>query len=191
MKKQPEQTAHTKQMMIDAFWDLAEKQGLHSVTVSAITKEAGFNRGTFYVYFKDIDDLIIQAEEDMILDLQHRMKSAISEGSIANYEIASKKMMEILTVYDNKLFLMLGRNGDPDFLARVREEFSTVFHELFDKMDENPYSGYIIAYMTSAFTGTLTYWHDMGSKISIEELSKMIHGLATKGIGLFLTEKQN
>ena len=180
MKKQPEQTAHTKQAIVNAFWDLAVQQGLDKVTVSAITKRAGFNRGTFYVYFNDMEDLRIQEEEDMILDLQSRMKSALYEGSVVNCEIASKKVVEALTLYDDKLFLLIGRNGDPDFLARVMEMLSSVLYEFFDKADENPYSGYITAYMSSAVIGSLIYWHDTGRKISIEELSEVIYGLAAK-----------
>lgn len=40
--------------MIDAFWNLAAEQSLDKVTVSAIAKRAGVNRGTFYVYFSDV-----------------------------------------------------------------------------------------------------------------------------------------
>lgn len=189
MKKQPEQTARTKQAMVNAFWELAVKQGLDRVTISAITKKAEFNRGTFYVYFNDMNDLLVQAEEELILDLQKRMKSIVFGDSAVNYELASKKLVEVLTIYDEKLFLLIGRNGDPDFLARLREEMAGVFREVFNAPDYPPYRDFVIAFITSAITGTLTYWHDTGKKITVEELSVVIHGMMTKGVGMFLQKK--
>lgn len=189
MKKQPEQTARTRQAMLNAFWELALKQGLDRVTVSAVTKKADFNRGTFYVYFNDMDDLLVQAEEELLLDLQKRMKAVVFGGTDINYELASKKLVETLTLYDDKLFLLIGRNGDPDFLARVREEMSGVFREVFNAPDYPPYRDYVIAFITSAITGLLTYWHDTGKKIGIEELSGVIHGMMTRGVGMFLNEE--
>ena len=58
MKKQPIQTAKTRQTMIDAFWELAAIQGIDKVTISGITKKAGLNRSTFYVYFTVIHLII-------------------------------------------------------------------------------------------------------------------------------------
>ena len=54
MRRQPEKTARTKQNMIDVFWKLAEEKGLDKVTASALAKEAGINRATFYAYFTEI-----------------------------------------------------------------------------------------------------------------------------------------
>ena len=69
MKKQPEKTARTKQNMIDVFWKLAEEKGFDKVTASALAKEAGVNRATFYSYFTDMDDLVFQAEEQILTDM--------------------------------------------------------------------------------------------------------------------------
>ena len=65
MNQQPEKAELTKRAFIDAFWLLAKKQGLFRVTVSQVAKKAGYHRGTFYVYFDDINDLIISAENEV------------------------------------------------------------------------------------------------------------------------------
>ena len=77
MRRQPEKTARTKQNMIDVFWKLAEEKGLDKVTASALAKEAGINRATFYAYFTDMDDLIFQAEEQILLDMRTKMADAL------------------------------------------------------------------------------------------------------------------
>lgn len=182
MKKQPIQTAKTRQTMIDAFWELAAIQGIDKVTISGITKKAGLNRSTFYVYFTDITDLLIQAENDIITDLQERMKTAIIEGGFDNFEIISKKMVDVFALYDDKLFMLIGKNGDPNFRAIVIDAATKMFREVFKPLENAQNSEYITAYLTSAFMGALSYWHESEKRISIMELAKIIHSLATKGL---------
>lgn len=181
MKKQPIQTAKTRQTIIDAFWELAAIQGIDKVTISGITKKAGLNRGTFYVYFADITDLLTQAEDDIITGLKERMKTAISEGGFDNFEIISK-MVDGFALYDDKLFMLIGKNGDPNFRTIVIEEATKLFCEVFKPLENAQNSEYIAAYFTSAFMGLLTYWHETEKRISIMELAKILHSLATKGM---------
>lgn len=175
MKKQPEKTAQTKQSMIDAFWVIAKKRGLNNVTISEITKYADLNRGTFYVYFSDMNDLLAQAEDEIIEDLRSKVWT-ISEGkNFADLQAVSAKVIEVFGRYDDKLFLLLGKDGDPQFLDHVRKEASTIFNALMKQEEENPYQDYIIAYVTSAFTGLLQFWHETGKELSLAELSELAH----------------
>lgn len=189
MKKQPEQTAHTKQTIIDAFWSLANAKGIDKVTVSAIAKKAELNRGTFYVYFADIEDLLAQTEEHLIHDIQQKLKMAITKNDNINYEIAINKMVEVFTLYDDKFFLLLGKHGDPNFLDRIREEAAAVFCQILNPANENIYYKYFIAYSTSALTGLITYWHDSGREISAEELANILYKVVTKGIAGIVFEE--
>lgn len=183
MKKQPEQTARTRQTIIDAFWELALEQGLYNVTVSAVTKKARLNRGTFYVYFADMPELISQVEADIIRDYQRRMGDIISNGGFLDFGKMSEKISEIYADYDNQFFLLIGPNGDPMFRNMLQAEAIRNFRAFFPipGIEESDYD-YIMAYMTSALLGTMIYWHENGQKISVVELGKIIHTMATSGV---------
>ena len=175
MKKQPEKTAQTKQSMIDAFWVIAKKRGLINVTVGEITKYADLNRSTFYVYFSDMKDLLAQAENEIIEDLHSKVWSVLEDKKFADIQAVSVKMIEVFGEYDDNLFLLLGKDGDPQFLNLVRKEAATIFNALMIQKEENPYQDYIIAYVTSAMTGLLQFWHETGKEISLAELSGLAH----------------
>ena len=51
--------AQNEQDFEDAY-NYYQEKGLDKVTASALAKEAGINRATFYAYFTDMDDLIFQ-----------------------------------------------------------------------------------------------------------------------------------
>lgn len=106
----------------------------------------------------------------------------ITEGGIDDFQNASQCLIDVFALYDEKLFLLMGKNGDPNFLARIREEASNVYREVFKPAGSNPYNEFLIAYATSAFTGLLVYWHDTGKTIGIEELAAILHSITTKGL---------
>ncbi len=179
MKKQPEKTAQTKQALMDAFWETAKRRGIQNTTISEVTKRAGFNRGTFYVYFTDIDDLLYQAEEEIMQDIRMQfltidpVKTDIGTDFL---QIVSLRIMELFGHYDEKLFLLLGKNGDPCFVERIREEVSAIFTHILAPETKTPNMEYIAVFATSAFTGLLLYWHENGRKISINELDRLLIG---------------
>ena len=55
-------------------------------------------------------------------------------------------------------------------------------YRIDDTQAPNPYQEYVIAYVTSAFTGLLLYWHESGKKISLGELTTIAHGILLNGI---------
>ena len=181
MKKQPEKTAQTKQSMIEAFWQIAKIRGLGNVTISEITKKAGLNRGTYYVYFTDLNDLLYQAEDEIIQDLRTKMHAFAANGQ-PDIRMLTTQATQTIGQYDEKLFLLLGRNGDPLFLDRLRREFSAVFATVMASQADALHGDYLIAYITSAFTGLLQYWYENGKSISLSELSEIAYGMVLHGV---------
>lgn len=47
----------TKNNLIEAFWSIYKVKPLPKITVKEITDKAGYNRGTFYTYFSDINEI--------------------------------------------------------------------------------------------------------------------------------------
>ena len=54
--------------LVNAFWALMEGGPAAEISVGAVTRAAGCNRGTFYYHFKDIDELRKTAVSQMLLD---------------------------------------------------------------------------------------------------------------------------
>ena len=42
---------------MDSAYDLFISEGFHKTTIAMITKRAGLGKGTFYLYFKDKEDI--------------------------------------------------------------------------------------------------------------------------------------
>ncbi|MBQ9715375.1 MAG: TetR/AcrR family transcriptional regulator [Clostridia bacterium] len=182
VKKQPEKTAQTKQSLIDAYWQLAKQYGIKGVTVNAVALTAGLNRATFYAYFVDINELLCQAEEQILDVLQTNMQTALSNGLQVDFNEAIENVLRTLAKYDEKLFLLLGKNGDPNFVSSLRQRASVLFNLVFKNEKDSVYKDYVIAYATSALVGLLTYWHESGRKIGIDKVADICRNMTIGGL---------
>lgn len=57
--------ADTRQSLIDVFW----AEGINKITVREITAKAECNRGTWYEYFFDVYDLLVQIDTVLIPEI--------------------------------------------------------------------------------------------------------------------------
>ncbi len=63
--------AKTKESLLLALLRMMDSCPLEEVTVSALCKEAGVNRTTFYKYYAVPEDLITEAVEDLLKNVMH------------------------------------------------------------------------------------------------------------------------
>ncbi len=65
LNKRQQQAAETRERVLRAATEVFEERGYRSTTVGAITAAAETAHGTFYLYFKNKDDCLIQVVESV------------------------------------------------------------------------------------------------------------------------------
>lgn len=184
----------TRKLIRDALTELIIKYGLEKVTVSKLTEEANINRGTFYLHYKGIHDLVEKSEAEIIEQILSLRNRAIVEHKKARKKEPSKKIIyrfavELCNYFkENCAFLnaMLGPNGDPSFQEKLK---SVLEQQLlrgtynYIKIGENTIipNDYLIAYLSSAHIGIIQHWLKNGADMPAEEIAKMITELSFNG----------
>ena len=176
MKKHPEQTEQTKKNITDAFWQLAKDDGINAVSVSAVMKRAGYNRGTFYVYFTDIPDLVMQTEQDLLADFSDMTDEMREKGLPSDISGIIELMMRKIDALGDRIYILLGKGGDPNFVSMVRKEMIERFPI------PHPDKEYIVTFVTSALVGMLTHWYESGKAEPIDKVISVTHGILSKGL---------
>ncbi len=118
MNKQPEITEQTRRNILEAFWSLYQTRGMTGVTVKEIAAKSGYNRGTFYEYFRDASDCLAAIEDECRPRVSDLPSSGGTDNSLEN------RVESLLEDY-NKHFrywrVLLGERGDPSFRRRLIE----------------------------------------------------------------------
>lgn len=82
--RQSQRVFQTKQKLKEAYITLCEQNGISSVTISNLVKEANLSRGTFYVNYKDLDGLLEEIESELFENILSEFQAKISDNSIYN-----------------------------------------------------------------------------------------------------------
>lgn len=182
MKKQPEQTNATRQKLIDAFWSIYKIKDLNKIAIGEITKTAEFNRSTFYEYFLDIYDILLQIEDELLENIKTDMEITFSNGFPNSIQEFSLLCSRVFRKYDDRLFLLMGSSGDPKFKVKLQNIFLNIFKNIAGIYDKIPNYDYVIAFIYSAMIGMMEQWYENGKDLSEEKFVCMFQKLIATGV---------
>lgn len=193
MKKQPEVTAATRQKLMDAFWTLYKEKAIDKISIAEITNITGNNRGTFYHYFKDVYGVLEQIEDDLVKEVHMEVSNAFRinsfETSLKDLNLLYSISMPIFKKHEEKLFTLIGKNGDPKFTSRFRESFQSMLIQFWNLPTQTKYLDYLMEYTYSAMVGLMTKWYENGNNLTDDEFFKLAQGLVANGVLGFSIEQ--
>lgn len=192
-KQESQRVMETKERIKEAFFDLYQEKKIERISIKEITEKARLNRGTFYVYYKDIYDLLEKAEDDLMDELIGKLKGVVAKV-IRDEDIQA--FLPHPEFYEkNKKFLrsLLGPNGDPRFVHKMKAFVKNTLLELLKKENipvvEN--MDYILEYITSAQLGIISYWMvEKDMDIPVSEIGAMIKEITNHGPVGYLKEQK-
>lgn len=181
MSRRAEITAQTRRNLIDAFWGLYRERGLEKITAKDIAAKAGYNRGTFYEYFRDVYDVLEQVENSLIPTLDQIPPVSTPTGS------AGMPLGLFYELYErNKKYYsaLLGARGDPAFAGRLKESLKPMMMQMFaQRPGVDPVElEYVLEYTLSAMIGIMSFWSRQTGGLSSAELHGLIDRLMTQGV---------
>ncbi len=70
----------SRQRLIQAAVELLVEEGYEELSIQAITDRADLGRGTFYIHFKDKEEVVWSAIKDLVLDLEKQAHGEVEES---------------------------------------------------------------------------------------------------------------
>ncbi|MFD1066526.1 TetR/AcrR family transcriptional regulator [Oceanobacillus locisalsi] len=187
----------TKTNLKEAFWSIYKEKPINKISIKEITDTAGYNRGTFYNYYNDVYDILneikqglVPSEELLSSILQsfqdndlHNLKA---EREQARYEIEKSQDQEM----NEKIMVLLGPNGDPDFLYEYKKMArEKILNQVKDLDEQNQIKlVYIIEFLISGMIHTWLLWVENNEDMSEEDLDKMLNEIAESGFEKVLVD---
>ena len=193
MKKQPEVTAATRKNLIDAFWTLYKEKTIDKITIAEITRLSGNNRVTFYHYFKDVYAVLEHIEDNLIKDVCSEVRAALNDhvfqADAREINYLYTVSMPIFKRHAEKIFTLLGKNGDPRFTNEFRRTMRTMLIQFWNLPQELEHLDYMIEFSYSAMIGLMTKWYENGNDLTDGEFFKLAQGLVANGVLGYLNQE--
>jgi len=192
MDQESRKVAKTKGIIKDAFFELYEENKIEKISIKDITRNAHINRSTFYLYYRDIYDLLESIENEFLIDFANKVKDVyttiLKDGDI-NSIIPS---LEFYQKYSKYLKILLGSNGDPLFAHKLKAIIKKNLLELLKgvELQKVSYLDYIVEYVASAQIGVLTYWLQNEMELPMEVIGDLLKKMSLLGpIGYMKLQK--
>ena len=120
MKKQPQITEQTKDKLRSAFWTLYSSKPIDKITIKEITDLAGYNRGTFYLYYKDVYDILASIEAELLQASEQILETA-RESELSGLKNHMSMIMELARKYSAYVSVLLRDPSSNQFSRKLRE----------------------------------------------------------------------
>ena len=177
----------TRRQLRECLITLLKEKKVQDITVRELTDMADLNRGTFYLHYKDVLDILEKTEAELQEDFnqlvcKHDAVDLKQRPSVIFNEIYS-------LVYDNAdlIEILLGENGDLNFVNRlkqlIREKCLKDWMEVFRSGNAAAFDAFF-SFIVSGCIGLVQYWLQTGLKETPEQMAKLTEHIITKGIGV-------
>ncbi|MGL4697787.1 TetR/AcrR family transcriptional regulator [Enterococcus larvae] len=127
-------TERTRDHIVAVFLKLMNDSGFEKLTVASIAREAGINRGTFYLHFTDKYAALEEVQEDIYQNFETIVTKYIGVSLIEKqlnesvsleelFRGACLKLMNFLYERKEVAQIFLGENGDAHFIERLEKVY--------------------------------------------------------------------
>lgn len=194
MNKKEMKSSQTREKLCNAFIELYSDKPIERISVKEITDSAGYNRATFYIYYKDIYD-ILESIEKRLLKMAEENINILAEKSFKKNAPAALDFLNMITGFyhsNEKAFSTL-MIRDIAFVEAVKGIAKNVILKRQNSLSQEKYNEieYMIEYQLSAVIGMLNMWISKGKDISFENLSALVFKISTTGVLTSINSRVN
>lgn len=189
MRKRPEKTEQTKADIREAFWRLYAVKPLEKITVGEVCGLAGYNRGTFYLHFQDLYDLLAQIESELLDGMtacvEKCMKRLQRDSSKLSCIAACKDVVLYYERNKSYITVLLGADGDPSFVYRLKDNLKPLWRKYVIGNATNRSESDIDLLLEYTLAGTLfmiSRWLTDPGSTTAPQLAHLIYDYSIKDV---------
>ncbi len=164
----------TKKILRKELMNLLQTHNIKDITVKQLTDLADINRGTFYIHYKDIYDMLDQIENEIFQDF-NTLLSRHSEIPISDRSyMLLKDIFEFLGNNSDICTALLGPNGDKQFMDKLKDMIRTnCMHMWIAEFKNCEYFDYFYSYNISGIIGLVEYWFKTDRALTTDQLATL------------------
>ena len=175
----------TRRQLKECLTRLLKEKKIQDITVRELAEMADINRGTFYIHYRDVGDLLQRLEDEMADRLADLCRSHRPEDSAPGQFPFLRDLYRFIRDNADLCRVLLGPHGDIDYTDRIcrilRDNFLFDFLSLFypgDRQRLNSFCSFIMSGNLNLALG----WLREGGQESPDEMAQLAGGIIMGGV---------
>lgn len=175
----------TKTLLTNALISLLGTKNIKDISVKELCDAADINRGTFYLHYKDIYDMVEQLELEIMTEFESLISIHAPEKLLYDPYPLIYGVFRLSGENAPLCTALLGKNGDISFPLRMKNLFRqplfTMWTEVYHRTDTAQFE-YFYSFIASGCVGLIESWLFSSPHKSAEEMAKVANDIITTGI---------
>jgi len=169
----------TRKLLREALMELILEEGYDTISIQDITDKANLGRATFYLHFKDKDDLLLDVMDQMMSDFMDQ----VPRLSTAQWQLQDNKAIEKLfdfaaDHYDLYRILIIGSGGitaSRQLHRRVAENIESSIQTEIDQSGVEPLvpPHFLANHFAGSLLSLIYWWLDNDLPYDVEQMAEM------------------
>ncbi|CDM68921.1 hypothetical protein CM240_1763 [Clostridium bornimense] len=175
----------TKKFLKDGLIELMLEKSINDISVKELTEKIDLNRGTFYLHYKDIFDLLEQIEDEFLQEFNKIMFSHSEDHLECSLLSLLIDIFNYLKTNAGICTVLLSNNGDRNFINKIKELIRAKCFSVWTVMFELPKTDafdYFYTFIVSGCIGIFEAWLNNGLKESPYEIASLTESFILNGI---------
>lgn len=179
----------TRAVLRQGLVRLMAEKSIQDITVTELCAACDVNRGTFYLHYTDVFELLHSVEDELLAEFE-RVLDSLTPHTVFSGETPSPamcRMLELLADNADLCRVLLCQNGDMAFVERVKgvvrrrvlDEWAAQF---FERGADTAVYQYAYEFVVSGCIGMLQYWMERDMPLSAREMAAMMESFMAKGV---------
>jgi AcrR family transcriptional regulator len=180
----------TRALLHKAIIELITERGYDPITIQDITDRATLNRATFYLHYRDKNDLLFNVFDELIEEILPAPSGVFDPEHPESVTPDTERIFDHIAEYAGFYHALLGESGAPFVVARFREYIEGLgmswlqFLQREQPDKENVSAPFEIAanFIGSAYLGVIIWWLDNGMPYSSKYMADQLKRLTAQGV---------
>ena len=185
LKKEDRRVRRTKKLLTQALTELLQKKQVNEITVKELTDLADMNRGTFYMYYKDIFDMLEKIEDELFQKLDVIAQSHEHGDPTQQVKPILLDLFRFIEENQEMCRVLLSPNGDMNFLHRlyeaIRERSLEIWKDQMGSLGEKEFD-YRYSFVIFGCAGMIRAWVNRGCQETDMQMAELADRMIRRGI---------
>ena len=185
LKQEDRRVRRTKKLLTQALTELLQKKQVNEITVKELTDLADMNRGTFYMYYKDIFDMLEKIEDELFQKLDVIAQSHEHGDPTQQVKPILLDLFRFIEENQEMCRVLLSPNGDMNFLHRlyeaIRERSLEIWKDQMGSLGEKEFD-YRYSFVIFGCAGMIRAWVNRSCQETDMQMAELADRMIRRGI---------
>ena len=185
LKKEDRRVRRTKKLLTQALTELLQKKQVNEITVKELTDLADMNRGTFYMYYKDIFDMLEKIEDELFQKLDVIAQTHEHGDPMQQVKPILLDLFHLIEENQEMCRVLLSPNGDMNFLHRlyeaIRERGLEIWKDQMGSLGEKEFD-YRYSFVIFGCAGMIRAWVNRSCQETDMQMAELADRMIRRGI---------